>query len=299
MTIDRSSIRSRTDAGMSASRASPSSPKWTSGSLGGPAGMNPSSTRATFREIAPAFATTPCRASSPTCWRTRGARPNTVAVTNTSSPRPSAGTRSSRSRFRATRKEDTSALHAPQDAADLHVGKLPPDEPDRHDEGDHRREIDRGDRLPRNDHDRRGNRCRPGLGECRERQHEPGEDHAKHRSREEPDHEQEDALDRQPQRQLAGRQPEGPEERELSDSLARRNGRADQEADPREQHRRYGTEPQDADQPERDRVGRQAPGELVAADHGTRRGGRLAEPIEDGRGLRRVDPEPPPRGLAG
>src|SRR5258706_9900704 len=298
MTIDRLSIRTRTDAGMSASRASPSSPKWTSGSVGGPAGMNPSSTRATLREIAPAFATTPCRASSPTCWRTRGARPNTVAVTNTSSPRPSAGTRSSPSRFRATRKEDMSALPDPQDAADLHVGKLPPNEPDRHDEQDHRGEIDRGDRLPRDDHDRCRGRRRPGLGQRRERQHEPSEDDAKHRSREEPDREQEDALDRQPQRQLAGRQPQRAEERDLGDPLARRNGRTAQEADPREQHRGYGTEPEDADQSERDRVGRQAPGELVAADDGTRRGGGLAEPIEDGRGLPWIDAQPPLVGLA-
>src|SRR6266566_7837566 len=163
-----------------------------SGSPGGPGGMNPSSTRAMLREIAPAFATTPSRASSPTRWRTRGARPNTVAVTNTSSPRPSAGTRSSRSRFRATRKDDTSALPRTKHAADPHVGELPPDEPDRHDEQDDSGEIDRDDRLPRDDDDRRRDRCRPGLGQRRERQHEPGEDDAEHRAREQPDDEQED-----------------------------------------------------------------------------------------------------------
>src|SRR6185295_6215737 len=200
-TTCRSTTRSWIDAGKRFSSAAPSSLTFASGSLGVD-GRFVSWIRLMFRPNAGAATTTPRNASSATRSSIRGARPKMVAVTRTSRPRPIAGARSSRSRRRATRNDDTSALPGPKDAADLDVRELPPDEPDRQDEEDDGGQIDGDDRLPWDDDDRRGDRGRPGLGQRRERQDEPGEDEPEGRSGDQPHDEQEDAFDREPERQL-------------------------------------------------------------------------------------------------
>src|SRR6185436_16655258 len=264
-TVERLAITDRTPAGMRASRRSPSSSTCLRAAVGSD-GKASSSTSVMFLESAPAEATIPWSASSPTRATSRGAIPKTTAVTSTRMASPIAGTRSSRRRRSATRTDDTLRFPRAQDAADADARQLPLRQPERHDEQGDRREVDRNDRLPRDDDDRRGNGRQAGLGERRERQDQPGQDEPQDRARRQPDHEEEDALDRQPERELSGRQAERPEQGELADPLARRDRRADEEADPSEQHRGERAEAEDPDQPERHRIGREAREELCAAD---------------------------------
>ena len=193
----------------------------------GSAGITSSSNRVMSRRTGSAAATTPWSASSPTRSRIRGVSPATVAVTSTSSASPIAGIRSSRRRRRATRTLRHSALPRPEDAADPDVGQLPPGQ-------------ERGEDEQQDDRRRRpAAGCPSGItttgagtgaapvwvrvvnGSTSQARSSAEDDPGG-----EPDDEQEQALDRQPPRQLAGRQAERPEQGELAEPLVRRDGRA-------------------------------------------------------------------------
>src|SRR5688500_14752218 len=157
--------------------------------------------------------------------RARGAIPNTNPVTRTRTASPTAANRSSRRRFRAARIQpnrralmagrswrDTrragarrSFVARPEPAAPPHGRELAADDDDRHREQHDREQPGRGDRLPRHDDDRRRDGGDARLGERRERQDEPGKEDAETDACEQPDEQQERALERQPDGQLADR----------------------------------------------------------------------------------------------
>ena len=149
------------------------------------------------------------------------------------------------------------------------------------------------DGRPRDDDlDRRDRRDRL-LGDGHEGQDDPGEEQPERRPGDEADRRQPGTLERQPGRQLPARQADRPEQRELGDPLARRDGGVHHEPDDREDGRRDEPDGERSDDPERDRIGRQgARAFRLGEDRDARqRGG--AQGLGDGREPRVVDREPP------
>ena len=135
--------------------------------------------------------------------------------------------------------------------------------------------------LGRDDDDRRGHGRHAGVGERRERQHEPREQEAEQRAEDEARHQEHEVLDREPQQQLARAEPQRLEQRELADPLRDRHRHAHEEADRREHEGRQRPEPEDADDPEPERVAREV--------------GRHRRPVHDRRRARSAPPAGPRR----
>ena len=156
------------------------------------------------------------------------------------------------------------------------------------------------DRQPgHRDLDRRIGRGRR-LGDGDERQHDPCDEQAEQAPGDEADPGQDRVLQREPARELTGREAEGAQQGELGDPLPGRYGGAHDEPDDREERRGHEPDGEGTDDAERDRIGREGAFATIDGEDGPAGDRALLERADGGGPVGFGDGEPPlGRGIDG